>query len=156
VTGLVHLTAAAAVLATAVLYGFDVFAALVLGPALEKVDDRSLTSVMGHIHAYGDRRLAVPSALSLLLAALTTVVALLAGESGAAMSAGLATVALAGWVAISGRVSAPINRQLTAAALAGRTVADAHGLQRRWNGVIGARTALQALALIGLCIALVM
>jgi hypothetical protein len=156
VTGLVHLTAAAAVLATAVLYGFDVFAALVLGPALEKVDDRSLTSVMGHIHAYGDRRLAVPSALSLLLAALTTVVALLAGESGAAMSAGLATVALAGWVAIYGRVSAPINRQLTAAALAGRTVADAHGLQRRWNGVIGARTALQALALIGLCIALVM
>ncbi len=155
-TGLVHLTAAAAVLATAVLYGFDVFAALVLGPALEKVDDRSLTSVMGHIHAYGDRRLAVPSALSLLLAALTTVVALLAGESGAAMSAGLATVALAGWVAIYGRVSAPINRQLTAAALAGRTVADAHGLQRRWNGVIGARTALQALALIGLCIALVM
>jgi hypothetical protein len=156
VSGLVHLTAAAAVLATAVLYGFDVFAALVLGPALEKVDDRSLTSVMGHIHAYGDRRLAVPSALSLLLAALTMVVAVAAGESGAATSAGLATVALAGWLVIYGRVSAPINRQLTTAALAGQTVADAHGLQRRWNGVIGARTALQALALVGLCVALVM
>lgn len=154
-TGLVHLSAATAVLATAVLYGFDVFAALVLGPALEKVDDRSLTSVMGHIHSYGDRRLAVPSALSLLLAALTTVTALVAGQGGAAIAAGLATVALAGWLAIYGRVSAPINRQLTTAALAGETATDAHGLQRRWNGVIGARTALQALALTGLCIALV-
>jgi hypothetical protein len=156
VTGLVHLTAATAVLATAVIYGFDVFAALVLRPALEQVDDRSLTSVMGHIHAYGDRRLAVPSALSLLLAAATTVVALVAGRGGAAAAAGLATVALAGWLAIYGRVSAPINRQLTSAALAGRTAPDAHGLQRRWNGVIGARTALQALALAGLCVALVL
>jgi hypothetical protein len=154
-TGLLHLTAAIAVLTTAVIYGFDVFATLVLRPALEQVDGRSLTAVMGHVHSYGDRRLAVPSALSLLSAAATTVVALVAGNGGAAVAAGLATVALAGWLAIYGRISAPINRQLTSAALAGQVAPDAHGLQRRWNGVIVPRTALQALALAGLCVALV-
>jgi hypothetical protein len=155
VTGLSQLIAATAVLATAVIYGFDVFAAVVLRPALDEVDDRSLTTVMGHVHAYGDRRLAVPSALSLLAAAATTLTALVAGRGGAAVAAGVATAALAAWLAIYGRISAPINRALTGAAVAGRVADDAHGLQQRWNGVIVPRTALQALALACLCIALV-
>lgn len=149
-----YLVAGAAVLATAVIYGFDVFATLVLRPALERVDERAMTSVMGHVHFYGDRRLAVPSALGLASAVLATVGAALAGRGAAALAAGVAVVALALWLAIYGRVSAPVNRQLTEAAQAGQTAPDARRLQRRWDSVIPARVALQAVAVAALCTAL--
>jgi hypothetical protein len=153
-TVLSQLTAALAVLTTAVIYGFDVFAALVLGPALAKVDDRSLTSVMGNVHSYGDRRLAIPSVLSLLSAVLTTVFAAIAGDGGAAVTAGVAAVAIAGWLAIYGRVSAPINRELTKSAQAGEIAPQVRGLQKRWDGVILPRLALQTIAMVGLLAAL--
>src|SRR5262245_55292453 len=52
-----------AVLGTAVVYGTDVFCAIVLRPALALVDDRALVAVMGSVHRYGDRRMPVPGLL---------------------------------------------------------------------------------------------
>ena len=52
-----------AVLGTAVVYGTDVFCAIVLRPALALVDDRALVAVMGSVHRYGDRRMPVPGVL---------------------------------------------------------------------------------------------
>ncbi|MGB8795381.1 MAG: DUF1772 domain-containing protein, partial [Mycobacterium sp.] len=49
-----------AVLGTAVVYGTDVFCAMVQRPALARVDDRALLAMMGNIHRYGDRRMPVP------------------------------------------------------------------------------------------------
>ncbi len=49
-----------AVLGTAVVYGTDVFCAMVQRPALARVDDRALLAVMGNIHRYGDRRMPLP------------------------------------------------------------------------------------------------
>ena len=49
-----------AILANAVIYGSDVFGALVLCPAVAEVDDGSLTQVLGHIHGIADR---VPSSV---------------------------------------------------------------------------------------------
>ncbi|EUA25756.1 hypothetical protein I550_0876 [Mycobacterium intracellulare 1956] len=54
------LFAAIAVLGTAVVYGTDVFCAVVQRPALARVDDRAMLAVMGNIHRYGDRRMPVP------------------------------------------------------------------------------------------------
>ena len=41
------------VLATAVVYGTDVFCAMVLRPALARIDDFALVAVMGNVHRYG-------------------------------------------------------------------------------------------------------
>lgn len=57
-----HILAAVVLLAVAVIYGTDVFCAIVQRPALNHLHDRSLTSVMGHIHQYGARCLAAPGA----------------------------------------------------------------------------------------------
>ncbi len=59
---------AAALEATAVIYGTDVFAAAVLRPALAHVDDRTLTGTTGYLHDYADRRLPVPGAIGLAAA----------------------------------------------------------------------------------------
>jgi len=153
-TILSHVLAGAALMAGAVIYGTDVFCAIVQRPALVRVDDRALTSVMGRVHQYGDRRLPVPGALSVIAAALAAVTAGIAGHTAAAAAAGAAVAALAVWLIIYLRISAPVNHTLTAAAASGHIPPDARALQRRWDSVITTRAILQAAALAALCAAL--
>ena len=146
--------AAVALMVGAVIYGTDVFCAIVQRPALALVDDRTLTSMMGRVHQYGDRRLPVPGALGVAAAALAAVTAAIAGRPAAAAAAGAALAALIVWLIIYLRISAPVNRTLTAAAASGHIPPDARSLQRRWNSVITARATLQAAAVAALCAAL--
>src|SRR6202034_4084577 len=85
------LFALVAVLGTAVVYGTDVFGAIVQRPALARIDDRALLAVMGNIHRYGDRRMPVPGVLGLVAAALSVA---FAAASGRWVQAGAAGVAL--------------------------------------------------------------
>jgi hypothetical protein len=52
------------------------------------------------------------------------------------------------------RISAPINRTLTAAADRHDTPPDARSLQRRWDSVIVLRATLQGVAIVSLCVSL--
>ena len=72
------LAALIAVLGTAVVYGTDVFCAVVLRPALALVDDGALLAVTGSVHRYGDRRMPVPGVLGVLATAASTVLAAVA------------------------------------------------------------------------------
>ena len=56
-------------MSTGVVYGTDVFCALVQRPALARVDDATLTAVMGNVHRFGDRRMPVPGILGIIAAA---------------------------------------------------------------------------------------
>src|SRR3954453_21276069 len=85
-----RVTALIAVLATAVVYGTDMFCAIVLRPALATIDDSALVAVTGSVHRYGDRRMPVPGPLGLLATATAAVLAAVAGhwaQAGAAAGA---------------------------------------------------------------------
>jgi hypothetical protein len=110
-TVLAQLLIAAALAATAVIYGTDVFAAIVLRPALAHVDDRTLTGATGYMHDYADRRLPVPGAIGLAATVSGTAVAALAGHPGAVVAGGAAVLAMAVWLLIYRSVSAPVNRR---------------------------------------------
>jgi Domain of unknown function (DUF1772) len=144
-----------AVLGTAVVYGTDVFCAMVLRPALATVPDDAVVAVMGNVHRYGDRRMPVPGVLGLVGAAASTVLAVIGSHWAQAIAAGIALVALLSWLMLYTRVSAPINRQLTAATEAGHALPNARALQSKWDSIIGARAALQGLAVAALCVVLV-
>lgn len=150
------LFAVAAVLGTAVVYGTDVFCATVQRPALARVDDRALLSVMGNIHRYGDRRMPVPGVIGVVAATLSAGLAAASARWTQAGAAGIAVALLVVWLAIYLRVSAPINRQLTAAADQCGAAIDARALQRNWDAVITARAILQGLAVAALCATLTM
>jgi len=137
-----------------VVYGTDVFCALVQRPALARVDDAALTAVMGNVHRYGDRRLPVPGILGLLAAAAASALAAGAGHRTQAVTAGSAFFRLVVWVVLYLRISAPINRTLTAAAAAHETPADARALQHAWDAVIVPRAVLQGLAVAALGVSL--
>ena len=152
-----HITRAAAliaVLGTAVVYGTDVFCAIVLRPALAVVDDRALVAVMGIVHRYGDRRMPVPGVLGVVATAVSAALATVAAHWAQTIAAGAALVALLVWLVLYTRVSAPINRQLTAAADAGRPLPNGRALQAKWDRIIGVRAMLQGLAVAALCVVL--
>lgn len=150
-----QLAALIAVLGTAVVYGTDVFCAVVLRPALARVDDRTLGSVAGLVHRYGDRRMPVPGALGIVAAIASAASAAFAAHWLQAIAAGVAVVLLVVWLLLYTRVSAPINRQLTAAAETDRVMPNVRALQANWDRIINGRAILQGLALVALCVALI-
>jgi len=152
-----HATGAAAligILATAVVYGTDVFCAIVLRPALAKVDDHALVVIMGNVHRYGDRRMPVPGVLGVVATAAAAVMAVVDAQWCRVAASGVALLLLVVWLVVYARVSAPINRQLTAAADEGRSLPNGRALQANWDRVIVARATLQGLAVAALCLVL--
>jgi hypothetical protein len=152
---LAHLAAIIAVLSTGIIYGTDVFCALVQRPALARVDDPTLTAVMGNVHRFGDQRLPLPGILGILGAAAASVLAAPAGRPIASATAGAALALLVIWLLLYLRVSAPINRAFTAAADNHETPANARALQRNWDRIIVPRAILRGLATAALCVSLV-
>ena len=68
-----RLLAAIAVLASAVIYGTDVFCAVVLRPAAAGARETSIADLVGRIHHYGDRRLPIPGITAIVAAAAALV-----------------------------------------------------------------------------------
>jgi len=151
---LIELLAGLAIAANAVVYGTDVFGAIVLRPAIAAVDDRTLTQLLGHVHRIADRRFPAIGAVGLVAAVAMTVLAGATGRGVSAAAGAVATVALVVFLVLYGRVSKPVNTSLTAAALADHVPDDARALQARWDSVIDARVVLQTLALVALCVGL--
>ena len=154
-TLIAELAALVAILSAGVIYGTDAFCALVQGPALARVDDTTLVAMMGNVHLYGDRRMPAPGILSLVAAVAATVLAVVAGHPAQGAAAGVATLSLMVWLVLYLRISAPINRTLTAAAEAHETPHNARALQHDWDRIIIARAVLQGLAVAALGVSLI-
>ena|ERR1700712_1859700 len=154
VDDVIRTIAVIAVLGTAVVYGTDVFCALVLRPALAALTDDAVLAVTGNVHRYGDRRMPIPGVLGVVGSAASAALAVVTAHWTQAIAAGVALVALLIWLVLYTRVSAPINRALTAAADANQVLPNVRALQGKWDSIIGARAALQGLAVAALCVVL--
>lgn len=135
-----------ATLAVGVVYGTDVFFAVVGRPALGHVSEASLTEAIGRLHEYADRRMPVFGVLGVVCTLGLIAVA-------PSLYALVALGALLTHLGLYFRVSKPVNAVLTAAADRGESLTDARQLQRRWDSVIVPRALLLGLAL--LCLALI-
>jgi hypothetical protein len=136
---------ALALLSSGVVYGTDVFFALIARPALRRADEASLTQVMGQLHAVADARMPLFGGTALL----STGGLFWAAGGWSTLSGRLALLALAGLLtqlAAYLLVAQPINQRQTAAAHQHQTPADARALQARWDSVIGLRATALTLA----------
>ncbi len=135
-----------AILAVGVVYGTDMFFAVVARPALAHVSEASLTEVMGRLHEVADGRMPLFGILGMLC-----TLGLIAVAPGpyAVIAFGAELIHLG----IYFRVSKPVNTTLTAAVNRGESLPDALQLQRRWDSVIVPRALLLGIAL--LCLALI-
>ncbi len=149
-TGFAAIAALIGVLAAGIIYGTDVFCTLVQKPALANLDDATMAAVMGRVHQYGDQRLPVPGVIGILAAVAATAAGAAGGSLAIAGTAGIALAAMLVWLGLYLRVAAPINRALTAAAIAHATPGNARNLQSRWDSIITARALLMTVAVAGL------
>ncbi|CAM4266993.1 DUF1772 domain-containing protein [Nocardia ninae] len=154
VTG--QIIAVVAVLANAVVYGTDVCGAVIMRSVYRKLDDATVTVSAGWGHYYGDKRMPVVGAGGIIAAVLTLLIAILAGQIGAAVAAGITVAALLTWLALYVRIAKPINAQQTAAAQSGIIPPNARALQDKWDSLLKYRVPLQFVAIAGLCAALIL
>jgi hypothetical protein len=137
------ITTLAALLGVGVVYGTDVFGALVLVPAARRARASSVADLMGWIHELADRRMPFAGVVGVAGALMS---AWLADSSLPRLLASIAGGAQLVWIGIYASVSAPINKQLRVAARAGETPPTTGVLQARWGAVIWPRAALQSVA----------
>ena len=138
-------------LSAGVVYGTDVFFAVVGRAALEEARDESVTDVMGRLHRYGNARMPVFGTLGL---ACTLGLVFTAGIGSVAST--WALVALAGLgtqLAAYLTVAKPVNTALTAAAAQGDFSLASRPLQRRWDSVIVPHALGLAVGVAGLALA---
>jgi hypothetical protein len=147
----IEIFAGLAVLSNAVIYGTDVFGAIVQRPAMAAVDDRTLTQALGHIHLIADVRFKAIGIAGLIAAIATTIAAAVSGHWISTGAGAVASLALITFLILYTRIAKPINTALTTAALADRIPDDARALQARWDSIINLRAALQGFALAALC-----
>lgn len=141
-----------AVLSVGAVFGIDLLCALVLRSAVRHVDDDVLTRVMGYVHFYGDRRLIWPALIGVVSTVVVAVLALVSRPAAVVLAEVAAALLTLVWLGVFLRVSAPVNKALSTAAVNGGRLPDARALQDRWDSVITARAVLLGLALLGLCV----
>jgi hypothetical protein len=137
-------------LTAGIIYGTDVFCALVQRPALARLDDATIAAVTGRLHEYGDRRLPALGVIGILGAVIATAARAGSGSLAGSIAASIALISMLTWLGLYLRVAAPINQTLTAAAAAHVTQGNARCLQSRWDSIIAARAVLMAVAVAGL------
>jgi hypothetical protein len=144
---------AIAILTTGVVYGTDVFYALVVKKAAALSKDSSIADLIGHTHLVADKRMP-PIAITSILCTIICVVlnfrnAYTAGLSGAALFMLLAHLYL--YITIA----KPINIAMTDAAVKNIIRDDIRALQIRWDSIINYRAAFLTAAMLLLIIAII-
>jgi hypothetical protein len=133
-----------ALLSIGIVYGTDMFHAIVVKKAATLSSDQAIADLMGHTHLIADKRMPIIGASGLISSLLLTI---LNYGNMLGLCSGIAVLALLAHLVIYSRIAKPINTRLTAAAVARQTLADTRLLQQRWDSVITYRAILLGIAM---------
>ncbi len=142
---------ALALLSTGIIYGTDVFFALIGKKAGFQSQEWSLLDYLGNLHSVADKRMPIIGVISILS---TISLVLLHGLY--SISGRLFLIALLGLftqLSIYLTVAKPVNVKMIDAAKFGRFIPDARALQTRWDSVITYRAVALSISMICLTIA---
>jgi len=129
-----------AVLTTGVVYGTDVFFALIVKKAVKKSDDSSIADLIGWIHLIADKRMPPIGITSIVSSLLFMCLNGLTGAAGWLVFT--AVVSLLGHLTIYLTISKPINSEMSAAVRERIKLDNIRALQQRWDSVISIRAIL--------------
>jgi hypothetical protein len=134
-----------AVLCTGVVYGVDVFFAVIGQRALAESDDAAIADVMGRLHQVSDARMPIFGVTGLL-----ATIALAAISPIGTPVSWLTLSAIAGLLvqlSLYLTVAKPINTKMTKAVQRKEVLTNTRELQNRWDSVIVARAIAMTLAM---------
>jgi hypothetical protein len=136
-----------ATLTIGVVYGTDMFHAIVVKKAAALSSDHAVADLIGHTHLIADKRMPLIGVTGIVSSLLLTV---LNHNASLGIYSGIALVALISHLTIYLKVAKPINAQMSAAAVAKKTPAAIRSLQERWDSVIYYRAILLTIAMLAL------
>jgi Domain of unknown function (DUF1772) len=134
-----------AVICTGVVYGVDVFFAVIGQRALAESDDAAIADVMGRLHQVSDARMPIFGGTGLL-----ATIALAAISPIGTLVSWLTLSAIAGLLvqlSLYLTVAKPINTKMTKAVQRKEVLTDIRELQNRWDSVVVARAIAMTLAM---------
>ena len=141
-----------AVLSTGIVYGTDIFFALVVKKSVKKSDDSSIADLIGWIHLIADKRMPPIGITSILSSVLFICLNGLTSTPGWLVVA--AVLSLLGHLAIYLTFSKPINSDMSLAARNNVKLHNIRALQQKWDSVISIRAILLTIAMISLLISI--
>jgi hypothetical protein len=136
-----------AIVATAVVFGTDVFFALVGKKAAAKSKDASIADLMAHFHEVADARM---SFIGITAIVTTLMQVIFAGAKSVQGQLSIVSLtALLVHLAIYFIVSKPVNNIMVESVKFGRLVSNIRALQQQWDKMIGLRAFLLLIAITG-------
>jgi len=147
-TVLLHILNGTAIVATAIVFGTDVFFALVGKKAAAISKDSSIADLMGHFHEVADARMPVIGITAIATTLLQVIVAGVQTISGQLAIVSLAALLIHLFIYFT--ISKPVNNIMVEGVKFGRLVDNVRQLQQRWDKVINLRAALLLIAITSL------
>jgi hypothetical protein len=147
-TVLMHILNGTSIVATAVVFGTDVFFALVGKKAAALSKDSSIADLTAHFHEVADARMPAIGVTAIVTTLLQVTVMGVRSTPGQLGIAALA--ALLVHLVIYFRISKPVNNIMVESVKFGRLADNIRQLQQRWDKVIELRAGLLLVAIIGL------
>ncbi len=139
-----------AIITTGVIYGTDVFYALVMQKASALSKDSSIADVVGHTHLVADKRMPGLGITSVVCTAICATLNF--NRLYIASLLGAALLMLLCHLYLYMSVAKPINKQMSDAAINNKILPNIRALQMRWESVIIYRAVLLTAAMILLVI----
>lgn len=147
-TVLLHILNGTAIVATAIVFGTDVFFALVGKKAAAKSKESSVADMMGHFHEVADARMPFIGATAVVTTLLQVIFAGVQTISGQLAIISLAALLVHLFIYLT--IAKPVNNIMVEGVKFGRLVDNVRQLQQRWDKVINLRAALLLIAITGL------
>jgi hypothetical protein len=137
-----------AILNVGVVYGTDMFYALIVRKATALSKDSSIADLTGHTHLIADKRMPVFGITAILCSAVSTFINFNHGYTVGTL------LLLLCHLFLYQRIAKPINVILSQAAEQDTIPENVRALQKRWDSIIAYRAALLALAMLLLILAI--
>jgi hypothetical protein len=140
-----------AILSTGVVYGTDMFHALVVRKATALSKNSSIADLIGHTHLIADRRMPVIGITSVLATTLCILLNFKNVYTAGLLSAALLMLLLHLYLYMT--IAKPVNNKMTDAAVKNVVPDTIRALQIRWESVINYRAAFLTAAMLLLTLA---
>ena len=147
-TVLLHILNGTSIVATAIVFGTDVFFALVGKKAAAKSKESSVADMMGHFHEVADARMPFIGVTAVVTTLLQVIFAGVQTISGQLAIISLAALLVHLFIYLT--IAKPVNNIMVEGVKFGRLVDNVRQLQQRWDKVISLRAALLLIAITGL------
>jgi hypothetical protein len=142
-----------AILTAGVIYGTDMFHALVVRKAITLSKDGSIADLIGHTHLIADKRMPAIGIASVVSTALCFILNFKNAYTMCLLGAAL--LMLLAHLYLYMTIAKPVNKEMSDAAVSNIVPANIRALQSRWESVINYRAAFLTAAMLLITVAMI-